>query len=126
MFDIRLFQIPDLQTIEKECETYQDLIIPLTEDTYHTVGMKLLATFYWLSKVDRSKSALKWIVKLDDDVIVNMKNLDKFMMQHFQEDKIFCRLCHNFSPVRNPNDELYGKWYFKDFSEKLVCRFRSL
>ena len=87
------FQQEDIQKIQDESEEFQDIIIPQTEDTYHTVGMKLLAAFYWLHRIN-ADNKLKWIIKLDDDVLVNMPMVDKFIRKHENEDKIFCR--YNF------------------------------
>ena len=58
---IFLFAIDDLATFieEKniiiENEKHQDMIVPMTEDSYKTVSMKLLSSFYWVSLLKNPK-----------------------------------------------------------------------
>ena len=78
-----------------------------TEDTYRTVGLKIISALYWFSKVN-SKSSLEWIVKVDDDVLVNVDCLDRYLSnQHIDASAIHCRMNGNTSPMRNE----YTKWY---------------
>ena len=91
---IFLFAIDDLATFMEEKniiienEKHQDMIIPMTEDSYKTVSMKLLSSFYWVSMLKTSK--LKWIVKIDDDVLLNVQRLDE-LMKSTQPNEIYCR-----------------------------------
>ena len=89
------------------CTTfYLDMLIPNVEDNYHTVGLKLLSSFDWLQKLTLPN--LKWVVKLDDDMIVNQTRLDEHLVYHQKIDyqKIHCVVTENAKPYRN-----YGsKW----------------
>ena len=75
------------------------------EDTYHTVGLKLLSAFKWINKASsQPNSKLKWILKLDDDVLLNVDML----MNHLkvQENLIHCPVYERATPFRDPN----SKW----------------
>ena len=67
-----------IRKIQNENKKFRDLIITKVEDNYKTVGLKLLSSFYWLSLL-KMPSSLKWIVKLDDDVIVNVSKLEEYL-----------------------------------------------
>ena len=92
--------------IVRESEMYQDLIIPKTEDSYRTVPEKLLSSFYWMSLLS-TNSKLKWIVKLDDDVLLNVQRLDLFLNNTIT-DAIYCKVISNMKPFRDPNNKWYG------------------
>ena len=75
------------------------------EDTYHTVGYKLLSAFKWLKEFSKS-SQLQWIIKLDDDVIINPDCLEKFVKRlKVNESKIHCVVSYEPKPMRGT------KWY---------------
>ena len=97
--------IAEEKRIVRESKIYQDLIIPKTEDSYRTVPEKLLSSFYWTSMLS-TNSKLKWIVKLDDDVLLNVQRLDLFL-KNIISDAIYCKVISNMKPFRDPNN----KWY---------------
>ena len=97
--------IAEEKRIVRESKIYQDLIIPKTEDSYRTVPEKLLSSFYWTTMLSTS-SKLKWIVKLDDDVLLNVQRLDLFL-NNIISDAIYCKVISNMKPFRDPNN----KWY---------------
>ena len=75
------------------------------EDTYHTVGYKLLSAFKWLKEFSKS-SQLQWIIKLDDDVIINPEGLKQFVNKlKVNESKIHCVVSYEPAPMRGT------KWY---------------
>ena len=102
---IFLFAIDELETSDEEKkiitenQTHQDMIIPMTEDSYRTVSMKLLSSFYWVSLLNKT-SKLKWIIKLDDDVILNVQRLDE-LMKTTQPDEIYCKVKSGAKPMRS-------------------------
>ena len=82
-----------------------------TEDTYSTVILKEVSAFQWIQDsydAHRTTSKLKWVIKMDDDVIINPSNLQKVLLQ-FQDDvkhkTILCRKAVQ-KPHRNPS----SKW----------------
>ena len=85
-------------------------IIPISflevEDTYHTVALKLLSSFKWLREFSKS-SELQWILKLDDDVLINFERLVKFVNQiRLNQNSIYCLVYERAAPFRG-----YSKWY---------------
>ena len=76
------------------------------DDTYKTVGLKLLASFNWINNLNLSK--LKWIVKLDDDIIFNLYQLDKYLsspnVTRKGDNFIHCKV-NNGIPMRDINQK---------------------
>ena len=76
------------------------------DDTYKTVGLKLLASFNWINNLNLSK--LKWIVKLDDDIIFNLYQLDKYLsspnVTRNGDNFIHCKV-NNGIPMRDINQK---------------------
>ena len=87
-------------------------IIADTEETYTTVIMKEFNAFHWILEglqSSKSKSNLKWIVKIDDDVIVNFQNFKKLLKKFENEidnERLICRQIHPY-PIRRSS----SKWY---------------
>ena len=55
-------------------------------------GLKILSAFYWLSFLEMP-SSLKWIVKLDDDIIVNVTKLDEYLSEgNIDQEAIHCQI----------------------------------
>ena len=57
------------------------------EDTYFTLPIKVLASFNWVTRsiaeqtVKRNlESKIKWIMKIDSDVVVNWWNWEKLLL----------------------------------------------
>jgi len=97
----------DIKRIEDENTVYKDMLMPNVEDNYHTVGLKLLSSFDWITSLNLPN--LKWVVKLDDDVIANQTRLDEHLVYHQKSgnDKIHCVVAKNAKPFRKPE----AKWY---------------
>ena len=94
------------EEIFNESNKYNDLIIPKIEDNYNTVSLKMLSSFYWISQINQN-SKLKWIVKIDDDVLLNVEKLDSYVdtiIQNDLIDSIYCRVYYGIKPMRE------GKW----------------
>ena len=92
--------------IFNESDKYNDLIIPKIEDNYNTVSLKMLSSFYWISQINQN-SKLKWIIKIDDDVLLNIEKLDTYVntiIQNELTDSIYCRVYYGIKPMRQ------GKW----------------
>ena len=91
----------DLGKIERESDEFQDVLIPKVEDNYHNVGLKLLSSFNWINGIQDDLTKLKWIIKLDDDVIVNITMLDEYLRSNetFQ-NAIHCHLSNWPDPIR--------------------------
>ena len=73
------------------------------EDTYHTVGFKLISAFKWISESTRvmESSRVKWILKLDDDILLNVDQLQKYIESESNSSSIHCHMYHYALPKRN-------------------------
>ena len=98
----------DLRAIKIENDFHQDMIIPEVEDNYHTVSYKLFAAFKWILNASQvSPNHLQWILKLDDDVLLNLKQLSTFAKQVKNKDVIYCKVY----PVTFPfSEDPSDKW----------------
>ena len=68
---------------------------------------KLLSAFRWLSIASKSTKSLEWILKLDDDVLLNVDAVKRFI-QNIQDPKsIHCRIYNASLPFRENSKE---KW----------------
>ena len=71
------------------------------------MSYKLLSAFRWLSIASKSTKNLEWILKLDDDVLINVEFVKKFI-QNIQDTKsIFCNIYNASFPFRKGSDQ---KW----------------
>ena len=79
-------------------------------DNYHTVSYKLLSAFRWLSMASKANknNKLEWILKLDDDVLLNVEVLKKFIQQIQDNKSIYCHVYNASHPFRENSDQ---KWY---------------
>ena len=74
--------------------------------------MKEVSAFHWIQEAynaHRTTSKLKWIIKMDDDVIVNPLQLQN-VLEKFQNEAehktIICALYIGHRPHRNPTSKL--------------------
>ena len=75
-----------------ENQQHNDMLLPNVEDNYHTVGLKLLSSFRWITQL-KHKNDLKWIIKIDDDVFVNVRKLDSYLTnKNINRQAIHCPL----------------------------------
>ena len=97
---------PLKKTCNENKPPLKDMLMPNVEDNYHTVGLKLLSSFDWITSLNLPN--LKWVVKLDDDVIANHTRLDEHLVYHQKSgnDKIHCVVTKNAKPFRKPK----AKW----------------
>ena len=75
------------------------------DDTYKTVGLKLLSSFYWIKNLHLDQ--LQWIVKLDDDIIFNIYQLDEYLSTPNATNgkkHIHCKV-NNGIPMRDINQK---------------------
>ena len=78
------------------------------EDNYHTVGFKLVSGFSWISNASNATedSNLKWILKMDDDVLLNTQELKNYIGEigSNKTDSIHCRVYKNSKTRREKQD----------------------
>ena len=78
------------------------------EDTYFTLHFKTLASIGWIGRSVKGKSKIKWVFKIDDDVLVNHWRLESYIQTLSKEDNVFhCKIMYDREPLRSPD----SKWY---------------
>ena len=98
----------ELDDIQHENEQHQDMIIPGVEDNYHSVTLKLLSAFQWISKANQDGGGqLKWVLKLDDDVLLNLEALQVFIEGLNDTNSIYCHVYTGAPPFRS---DINDKW----------------
>ena len=75
------------------------------EDTYHTVAFKLISAFKWISKSSKvmKNDGLEWILKLDDDILLDFDQLQKYIQNESNSSSIHCHMYHYVEPYRKNN-----------------------
>ncbi|XP_053394423.1 beta-1,3-galactosyltransferase 1-like [Mercenaria mercenaria] len=95
--------------IEKEFKQHADILQGDFIDSYHNITYKGVMAYKWLNEKCRNA---KTVLKVDDDVIVNMFHfLSKYvsLLQH-KTRYIFCRRFHNTKIMRNGA----SKWHVEN------------
>ena len=95
-----------MNEIANENKKHHDMLVPNVEDNYHTVGLKLLSSFYWTTQLEK-KYDLKWIIKIDDDMMVNFTKLDNYLTkENINYDALHCPINNGMPALRDAN----SKW----------------
>ena len=96
----------DITKISQENEEHHDMLIPNVEDNYHAVGLKLLSSFNWISKLNNVPN-LKWVSKMDDDMMVNFTKYDEYFSNpEINHDRLHCPINSGMSVIR----DMHSKW----------------
>ncbi|KAK3083969.1 hypothetical protein FSP39_006086 [Pinctada imbricata] len=64
--------------VDREMEQYEDILQGTFQDTYKNLTLKTINSIQWTS---RYCSSANFVLFVDDDVIVNFKNLENFLWQ---------------------------------------------
>jgi hypothetical protein len=100
---------PSIDSIRLEAEAHKDILMIDTIDTYQNLFFKHLTVVNWV--VENCAQAA-YVVKLDDDVFVNIKKLGKHLITKFGDKPVdsqfvYCNVNEMALPMRS-ND---SKWY---------------
>ena len=95
------------------------ILFLVVEDNYHTVGFKLISAFNWIFDASNATedSNLKWILKMDDDVLLNTKELKNYIdgIGRNDTDSIYCRVYKKAKAIRekkaHAKEKKLEKWY---------------
>jgi hypothetical protein len=108
----------------KEHKQFDDLIQGNFLDTYRNLTYKSLIAWKWITNYCTNA---KYIIKIDDDLALNSKNLIEFFQINNEtvnkkSNSFFCHVCLKGEPHRNPKskwhasyEEYNGKLYGKDY-----------
>lgn len=99
--------------LKKEQKTYNDVIRGKFIDSYSNLTLKTISTLEW---VDSYCSKVKFLLKTDDDMFINVPRLQSFALKHAKNrNVIFGRLAKKWKPIRNKKSKYYvSKTQFKN------------
>jgi hypothetical protein len=88
-----------------ENKLYSDLISGRFLDSYENRTLKTVSLLQW---VDNYCNNIKFVLKTDDDMFINIPRLLSFIQKHAKEKwTIFGRLAKRWKPFRNKNSKYY-------------------
>ena len=93
------------KSIEREADSFADIVQANFVDHYNNLTLKSLATLEWF---DTFCSRAKFLLKADDDLFVNVDNLMTFISEREDERRvIFGNIVYNPKPDRDPTSKFY-------------------
>lgn len=97
---------PKVETVlKKEQKTYNDVIRGKFQDSYSNLTLKTISTLEW---VDSYCSKVKFLLKTDDDMFINVPRLQAFAIKHTKnKNVIFGRLAKKWKPIRSKKSKYY-------------------
>lgn len=91
--------------LRKEQKTYNDVIRGKFLDSYFNLTLKTISTLEW---VDNYCSKVKFLLKTDDDMFINVPRLQAFTIKHARDKNvIFGRLAKKWKPIRNKKSKYF-------------------
>ncbi|XP_034189218.1 beta-1,3-galactosyltransferase 5 isoform X1 [Osmia lignaria lignaria] len=91
--------------LRKEQKTYNNIIRGKFLDSYSNLTLKTISTLEW---VDSYCPKVKFLLKTDDDMFINVPRLQAFIMKHAKDKNvIFGRLAKKWKPIRNKKSKYY-------------------
>lgn len=91
--------------LRKEQKTYNDVIRGKFLDSYSNLTLKTISTLEW---VDNYCSKVKFLLKTDDDMFINVPRLQAFTIKHARDKNvIFGRLAKKWKPIRNKKSKYF-------------------
>lgn len=91
--------------LHKEQNMYNDIVRGRFLDSYSNLTLKTISTLEW---VDTYCSQVKYILKSDDDMFINVPRLLAFVNKHARDrNVIFGRLARKWKPIRNRKSKYY-------------------
>ena len=101
--------------IKMESETHGDILQERFEDSYRNLTVKTMLILKWYNQ---KCSHIPYLLKADDDVFLNTKNLHKVVSRNTKDDILIGRLHCETKPVRDPRDprdpSKRSKWYVSE------------
>lgn len=91
--------------LQREQDMYGDIVRGNFVDSYTNLTLKSISTLEW---IDTYCSEVRFVLKTDDDMFINVPRLMSFVNRH-RKDKnaIFGKLARKWKPVRNKNSKYF-------------------
>lgn len=91
--------------LRKEQSMYNDVVRGRFLDSYSNLTLKTISTLEW---VNTYCSKVKYLLKTDDDMFINVPRLLAFVNKHAKDrNVIFGRLARKWKPIRNRKSKYY-------------------
>ncbi|KMQ86472.1 beta- -galactosyltransferase 5-like protein [Lasius niger] len=91
--------------LRKEQNMYNDVIRGRFLDSYSNLTLKTISTLEW---VDTYCPKVRYLLKTDDDMFINVPRLLAFVNKHAKDrNVIFGRLARKWKPIRNRKSKYY-------------------
>uniref|UniRef100_A0ABD2W8T5 Hexosyltransferase n=1 Tax=Trichogramma kaykai TaxID=54128 RepID=A0ABD2W8T5_9HYME len=91
--------------LDKEQDMYGDIIRGRFFDSYNNLTLKTISMLEW---VDNYCSEVRYILKTDDDMFINVPRLMSFIGKHRRDrNVIFGKVAKKWKPVRNKSSKYY-------------------
>ena len=91
--------------LRKEQKTYNDVIRGKFLDSYSNLTLKTISTLEW---VDNYCSKVKFLLKTDDDMFINVPRLQAFTIKHARDKNVISgRLAKKWKPIRNKKSKYF-------------------
>jgi|GEM_PF-5799197 len=95
----------DQAAINKEAALYNDIIQANFIDSYNNLTLKTISMLEW---VDNYCHKVKFVLKTDDDMFINVPKLLTFLSKHVKDKrKIYGRLAKKWKPIRNKSSKYF-------------------
>ena len=105
--------------VEAENNVYNDILQGTFYDSYHNLTLKTISMMYWVAN---HCSNIRYVLKVDDDMMLNMQHICDFSEINPNFHKVIIgKLARKWKPHRDPRN----KWYvpFKAYTGKYFPNF---
>ena len=105
--------------VSQEAQQYKDIIQGPFMDTYRNLTQKSLSAWKWILE---NCSSAKYIVKIDDDFVLNSLHFMEYLRSNDQSEITFyCDVVYDGKPRKDKSD----KWYVSDDEYEKVYNLTS-
>lgn len=107
------------EKLDQEDNLHSDILQVFFIDAYENLTLKTISMLHY---VNYSCPNIKYILKIDDDVFLNVKAVSRWINSHNYTKSIIGKVGHNWAPHRSPKSkwyiprEVYDKPYYPDFT----------
>lgn len=106
-------------SVKAEADLYGDIIKSRFIDSYDNLTLKTVSLTEW---VDNFCTKVRFVLKTDDDMFINMPRLLTFVDEHFNQKRIiYGRLARKWKPIRNSRSKYFVS--VKQFSPPIFPDF---
>ena len=113
--------------VEQEAELHNDIVQGSFNESYHNLVYKHVMALKWITQTQKCIN-ISSIIKVDDDVYINMNQLDYFLQtKHVNDSRagkyLYCNIYHEYEHIRNTSSKYMisedeaPNWIYPDFCQ---------